>query len=167
MMVMDGSADLIVDTATIGRPLCSRMFLGFDIAMNHTLTVCVLQRVGNFSCDPDGLIDAELRLAIEFLPERLALDVRHDVIEKLVSPPVSLSACPATVKQRQHVRMLQAGGRTDLLHKALCTENGSQFGSQHLERNLALVLQVLGQIHGSHAAFAKPALDPVTIGDCR
>ncbi len=40
-----------------------------------------------------------------------------------------------------------------------------QIGSQHLDRHLALVLEVLGQIDGRHTTFAKVAFDPVAVGE--
>ncbi len=36
----------------------------------------------------------------------------------------------------------------------------------HLDGHLAVVLEVVGQVHGSHAAPAQLPLDPVRIGKC-
>ena len=48
----------------------------------------------------------------------------------------------------------------DLVH-TFGTDDGSQFGLQDLERDLALVLDVLAQISGGHAAFTERGLDAV------
>ena len=48
----------------------------------------------------------------------------------------------------------------DLVH-TFGTDDGSQFGLQDLERDLALVLDVLAQINGGHAAFTERGLDAV------
>ena len=40
-----------------------------------------------------------------------------------------------------------------------------QLGAQHLERDLAVVAQVVGQVDGGHAAGAELALDPVAVGE--
>ena len=40
----------------------------------------------------------------------------------------------------------------------LSSDDGTQLRLQHLERHLAVVLQVLGQVHRRHAAFTEPTL---------
>ena len=48
---------------------------------------------------------------------------------------------------------------------AYCSaEDGRQFGSEDFHRHLAMVLQVLGEVDGRHAAFAKFFLDGVAVG---
>ena len=46
----------------------------------------------------------------------------------------------------------------------LGAEDGGQLGLQHLDRDVAVVLEVVGEIHGRHAALAQLALDPVAVG---
>jgi hypothetical protein len=58
--------------------------------------------------------------AIEFLPERLALDEGHDVIEEGI--------CFAGLVQRQDMGMLEIRCDLDLLEEPLGTENGSKLG---------------------------------------
>ena len=53
----------------------------------------------------------------------------------------------------------------DLHHEALGAEHGGQFRLQHLDRDLAVVLQVLGEVHRGHAAGAELALDAVAVGE--
>ena len=43
--------------------------------------------------------------------------------------------------------------------------NVREFGLQDLERDFPLVLQVLGEMHGGHAAGAELTLDAVPIGE--
>ena len=88
--------------------------------------------------------------------ERLAVDERHDVVEEAVGL--------ARVEERQDVRMLQVRGGLDLDQEPLGADDGGQFGLQDLERDLAVVLQVLGQVHRGHAALAELALDAVAAG---
>ena len=40
-------------------------------------------------------------------------------------------------------------------------------GLQHLERDLAIVLEVLAQVHGGHAAFTEMAKDAIAAGEGR
>jgi hypothetical protein len=59
--------------------------------------------------------------------------------------------------------MAQRRGGLDLLHEPLGAEDGGQFGLQDLDRDLAVVLQVLGKPDRGHATLAQLALDPVSI----
>ena len=53
-----------------------------DVPVNDTLVVRVLQRVRYLGGDIQCLVDAELLLAIELLPERFSFYVRHDVVQE-------------------------------------------------------------------------------------
>ena len=57
--------------------------------------------------------------------------------------------------------VLKVGRRLDLGQKPLGSDHGSQLGFQDLERNLALVLQVVSQIDRGHAALTELSLDGV------
>ena len=52
----------------------------------------------------------------------------------------------------------QVRGRRDLSQEPLGPNDGGQFGLQDLERDLALVLQVVGQVYRGHAALTKLTL---------
>ena len=60
-------------------PVVQQNVLGLYVAMDHALPMRVVERVGHFARDADRFVDAELRLAVELLTNRLALDVGHDV----------------------------------------------------------------------------------------
>ena len=57
--------------------------------------------------------------------------------------------------------MLEVGRGLDLGQEALGPNYGSQLGLQHLEGDLALVLEVIGQIDRRHAALTEFTLDGV------
>ena len=59
--------------------------------------------------------------------------------------------------------MLQRRDGPDLPDEAFGADHRGQLGPQHLDRHLAAVLQVFGQIHGRHAAFAQLPLDGVAV----
>ena len=61
--------------------------------------------------------------------------------------------------------MLEPGGDLDLAGEALGAEGGGELGAQDLERHLAVVLQVLGEVDGGHAALAELPLDAVALGE--
>ena len=45
-------------------------------------------------------------------------------------------------------------------------EHSREFGSQYLDRHLAFVIEVVGEVDGRYAAFAETALDLVAVGEC-
>ena len=61
--------------------------------------------------------------------------------------------------------MLQIGGGLDLGQEPLGTDHGRELGAQHLDGDLTVVLDVVGEIDGGHAARAELALDPVAVGE--
>ena len=91
-----------------------------------------------------------------FARKRLAVDERHHVVEEAVGL--------AAVEKREDVRVLQRRGGLDLPHEPLGAEDGGELGLQHLERHLAVVLQVLRQVDGGHAPLAQLPLDAVAVG---
>ena len=60
--------------------------------------------------------------------------------------------------------MLQRGRRLDLDHEPLGAEHRGEFGLEDLDRDLAVVLEVLGEVDRRHAAGAELALDAVAVG---
>jgi hypothetical protein len=96
-------------------------------------------------------------LASPKFAQRFALDERHDVVEE----PAGL----AGVEQREDVRVLQLGRDVDLTQEPLWADGGGQLGSQDLDGDLAVVLEVVGQVDGGHAALAQLARDPVVVGE--
>ena len=61
--------------------------------------------------------------------------------------------------------MLQPGGQPDLALEPLGAERGGQLGVEHLERDRAVVAEVLRQVDGGHAAAPELALEPVAVGE--
>ncbi len=59
----------------------------------------------------DRLVDAELRLAIELVAQRLAVDERHHVIKERIGL--------SRIEQRENVRVLEVGGRLYFLDEPL------------------------------------------------
>src|SRR6185437_14289072 len=103
-------------------------------------------------------IDAELRLAVELGAQRLAFDKRHYVVEE--------SICAAAVKERQNIRMLQRRSGCDLLNEPVSAEYGRQFRLQYLDRDVAVVLDIVREVHVRHTTLTELALDRVPIYEC-
>ncbi len=62
--------------------------------------------------------------------------------------------------------MLQVGGDLDLGQEAIAADDGAELGVEDLDRDLAAVLQVLGEVDGGHAALAELALEAVAVRQC-
>jgi hypothetical protein len=62
--------------------------------------------------------------------------------------------------------VLQVRGGADLREEALRPDYGGQLGLQDLERDLPVVLDVLGQIDRRHAALTELPLDAVLAVQC-
>ena len=133
--------------------------LGLDVAVDDALAVGVVEGAGHLARNPHRIGDRQLLLAGQPVAKRLPLDVRHDVVEEAVGRPA--------VVQRQDVRVLQVGRGRNLGDEPLGADDGGQLGAQHLDGHLALVLEVLGQVHRGHAAGPELALDAVAVGKGR
>ena len=55
--------------------------------------------------------------------------------------------------------MLQVGGDPDLRQEPLGAEDGGELGAEDFDGDLAVVLQVVGEVDGGHAAAAELALE--------
>src|SRR6059036_2544586 len=61
--------------------------------------------------------------------------------------------------------MLQLCGDVDLATEPLDPQRGCELRAQHLDGYLAVMPQVLGEVHGGHPARAELALDRVSPGE--
>ena len=61
--------------------------------------------------------------------------------------------------------MLELGADLDLAGEPLGTERGGELGAEHFHRDLAVVLEVLGEIDGGHAALAELPRNRVAVGE--
>jgi hypothetical protein len=63
------------------------------------------------------------------------------------------------------VRVLQRGGGLDLDFEPISAEDRGQLRLEDFDRDLAVVLQVMGEIHRRHTANAERALDVIAAGE--
>ena len=126
---------------------------GLDVPVDDAVAVGVVECARHLLGDYDRVLDAQLLLSVQSFPERLPLHMRHDVEEESIRL--------ARIEERQDVRVLQIGRRLDLGQEALGTDHRGQFGLQDLEGHFAVVLDILGQVDGRHAAFAELTLNGV------
>ena len=61
--------------------------------------------------------------------------------------------------------MVQIGGGRDLAQEALGPEGVDQLGAEHLHGYLALVLEVVREVHRSHPTCAELAVKAVAVSE--
>ncbi len=129
--------------------------LRFDVAVDNPASVRVPQRIGHLAGNPERFGNRELPVASEPGAEGLAVDEGHHVKQE----PRRL----ARLVERQDVGMLEVGGRPDFGQEPLGAEGRGELGVQHLDGDVAVVLQVVGEIDRGHPALPKLAVDPVAL----
>ena len=65
----------------------------------------------------------------------------------------------------ENVGVLEVGRRLDFAEEAISAECGGELGAKNLDGDLAIVLQVVGEIDSGHAAGPEFALDAVTVSE--
>src|SRR6185437_8147476 len=127
------------------------------VALNHTVAVRVVERARHLGSDLHRIRDRELLLAPQAITQRLALHVGHHVVRGSVHL--------AAVDETEDVRMLQRRDGLDLAQEPCGADDRGELGPQHFDRDLALVLEIVREVHRSHAALAELVLDPVAAAE--
>ncbi len=97
-----------------GMAILQEHVRGLDVAVHDPALVRVLERAGDLVGDAERLVDGELVLPVEPVPQALALDEGHHVVERP-------SRLPGRV-DRHDVRVHQPGRELHLAHEALPSE---------------------------------------------
>ena len=132
---------------------------GLDVAVDHAVAVRVIECTGDATGQPDRLLDGQVLLSLEAVPQRFTCHVRHHIVDQ--APGL------AGIEQWQDVRVLQPGGHPDLTQEALDAEHGGELGTQHLQGDVAIVLEIACQIYRCHATGTDFTLDSVVLGEGR
>ena len=127
--------------------------LRLHVAVDHLLAVSVVERVGHLARQPERLRRRQAALPVEQVAEGAAFDVGRDVIEE--------AAGLARVVERQQVGVLQARGDLDLAQEALGAELLADSRLKHLERDDAVVPEVVGAVDHRHPAMPDLPLDGI------
>jgi hypothetical protein len=127
--------------------------------VDHTQIVGVVERRGHLAGERHGLVDRQLLLSLDLGPKRLALNMGHDVVEE----PVSFTR----IVEPQDVGVVELCGDSDFPEEPRGTQSRGEVQTHDLYRHLPVVLEVLGEVDGGHAAGAEAALDLVAVGEGR
>ena len=153
--VAEGDAEIGDDRLTLEQ----QDVLGLDVAMHDAARVGVIERLGHVARDRERRIDGKRSFAIQPLAQRLAAHEGHDIEE--------MPRRIARIEQRQDVRMAELRRDLDLAKKSLGADGARQLGIEHLDRDLAPMAQVVGQVDRRHSAAANLALDAIPATDRR
>ncbi len=128
--------------------------------MDDTLLVGVGEGGRHFARDPERILHGQLMLPRQPAPQRLPLDERHGVVEtrRAIGQRESTG-----VVQRQDVRVTQAGGESDLPQESIWSQRVGELRVQHLERDWAVMLEVVGKIDRGHTATPELALEHIAV----
>jgi hypothetical protein len=128
------------------------------VAVDHVVPVCVVQCRGDLLGDPNRVGDRDDGLTPEALAQGAAAHVRHHVVQEAVGF--------AGVEQREDVGVVELCGDSDLAQEPVGSYGSRQVGLEHLDCHRALVLAVLGEVHGGHATASEFMLDGVAVREC-
>ncbi len=128
---------------------------GFDVAMKHVVRVGIRQCVGDFLRDLDRVTQRELLFPANQVAEAFPCHIRHDVIEEAVGD--------TGVVQREDVRVLKPSLNADFAEESLGAERRGQLGLEHLDRDVAIVLEVVRPIDIGHTAAPDLTVERITV----
>ena len=118
--------------------------------MHDPLFVAGVAAVGDLAGDPDGLVDLQRRAGVQYLPERLAVDVLEDEVRGIV---VQL-----TVVDDTDVRVAHPGRHRGLAAEAGGNASTADILTQHLDgHGTRAELHVTAQPHLAEASPAEQA----------
>ena len=129
--------------------------VGLDVAVHHAGRVRRHERLGDLDGEAKRVGDRQRALARHAVAERLARRHRHDVVQEL-----AVARAPR-VEEREDVRVVEPRRDADLPQEALTGERLRELRLEHLDGHVAVVLEVVREVHGGHAALAELALHAV------
>ena len=130
---------------------------GLDVAMNHTVPMCVAESTCDFVCYAQCVVDGKLALTVESCAKRFTFDIRHYVEQLAFDLP--------RIEQWENVRMLKSRSYMDLRQESLGAEYGGELGEENFYCDLSSMPQIFREVDGRHAPFTKLALDAVPLGE--
>ena len=128
-----------------------------EVAVDDSLAVRVREGFRKIGHDGYGIRDGQSVLAVEPMPQRLALYQWHHEKHAV--------AGGARVEQRQNRRMDEPRGDADLEQEAIAIEVAGAVGVEHLDGNVAAEDAVVRPPHGRHSAAAEDVPHFVSIAE--
>ena len=139
-----------------GVPALEQEVLRLDVAVDDALLVRVRQRVGGSADDLHRLTERQPPVARESLPERLALNEGHRVVEE----PIGV----ARGEHRDDVRVPKPRRERDLALEPLGAHLARELGRKHLHNDAPTERRLGSHEDAAHAPAPEFALECVAAG---
>src|SRR5262249_8143162 len=123
-----------------GVAILEQDVLGLQIAVDDARAVRMVQGVGDLAGETYGLAYRNASVPVQSSAQGFALDERSDVVDE--------TARFARVVEREDVRMNEASGDADFLEEAFAPMPCRVVDLQHLDRDAALMAEIVGEKHG-------------------
>ena len=123
--------------------------------MDDAVAVGVVERLGRLAGDPQRLIEGSC--CSRRSRSRSDSPSMYGMVNQ--RRPAGL----ARIVDGEDVGVLEAGGEFDLPLEPLGADGAASSGMQHLERDGAVVLEVLGEVDGGHAPATELALERIPV----
>src|SRR5438309_1812260 len=133
--------------------------LGLHVAMDESLAMRVVECHAHVTRDPDRLREWHPPLTLQSLAQRAVRHVRCHIVERAVGL--------AGVDERQDVGMGEARRDLDLPQEPLGADRSREVAPEHLDRDFAVVLLVLREVNGRHAAPTELAVNGIAVREGR
>ena len=128
-----------------------------DVAVDDVVPVRMAQRARCLACNAQRLGDGEAAFARDPIPQRLAVDIAHDVERPAAARRVG-------VDKGHDVGMAEQRRRLDFADEPLARNGQCEIGRENFDRDRpTMVLQVAGEIYRGGSTVAELALDSVAI----
>jgi hypothetical protein len=127
--------------------------LGLHVAVHEPLAVRVVERCPYVAGDAQRFVHRHAPPTDQPIAQRAIRHVGSHVVQRAVRV--------AGVDEGQDVRMGESCRDVDLAQEPLRAQRRRQLRRQHLQRHLAVVFPVRGEVHGGHAALSELPLDGV------
>jgi len=142
-------------------PTGDEHIVGLDVTVHHTHRVRGDERLRDLGGETHGVGHWHGPRRGQTVTQRFARRHRHHVKQERAV------AGDTRVEQWQDVRIFEPRRDGDLAEKAVARERLREFGLEHLDRNVAVVLEIVRKVHRGHAALAEFTLDAVTTAERR
>jgi hypothetical protein len=147
----EGASD--AEVGEEGVPAGQQHVVRLHVTMDDARLVRVSQRVSHFAENAGGLLNRQPPEPAKPGAKRLAVHERHDVERHSIRG--------AGIEERQDMRVAKVGGGPDLGNEALGADDRGQVRLEHLDRDIAVMSDVVREIDRRHPADTELPLDAI------
>jgi hypothetical protein len=110
-------------------PTSDQHVVRLDVPMHHAMRMGILERVQDLLQDSEGVPHWELVFPSQFRPERLSLDIGHDIEEEVLRGSGG--------EEGNDVGVLEPSGELDLTLEPISVDSCCHLGGKNLDHDIA------------------------------